>query len=139
MATLSISTLDYFDLNNFSFTDSWQIPHGSKAVLYFMLTKADSIGTRRFIPPVGTVVKINFMRQRTVNQITPGGTQAQTVSKIATVVDVKDSSIFSFTLSSQETATIISGGVQLVLDTAGDVSSYSVPYVVKKTMTGAGC
>jgi hypothetical protein len=139
MATISISTLDYYTINDFSFSTAWEIPHGSSKTLFFVITKSDNIDTRRFIPVLGTVVTLNFMRQRTVNNVTSGNTSAQTVSKIATLVDPRDSSLYQIQLSGAETSTIITGGVQLVLTTNGNTESYMIPYKVKKILSSAGC
>lgn len=138
-AKKSISPLDFYTINDFSFSHSWNIQHGSTTTLYFLVTAEDSAGIRRYIPPVGTTVALNFMRQRSVNQITPGNTMAQTVNKIATMVDPRDSSLYQIQLSSAETSTIISGGVQLVLTNSGSTESYMIPYMVKKIMSSAGC
>lgn len=143
MATLSISTLDYYNINSFSFTEGWQIPNNSAMTLYFMLTQTDSLGLRRFLPAVGATVQLNFLRQRSINQgapgVSPGGTNAQTVSKFATLIDPRDSSIYSIQITAADSAMIISGSVQLVITTAGNPVSYSVPYVVKKIQSSAGC
>jgi hypothetical protein len=140
-AKKSISPLDFYTVNDFTFTNSWSIQNGSTTVLYFILTSEDSTGVRRYIPPVGTSIILNFMRQRNINQITPGSTLAQTVSKTAVVVDPRDSSLYQIQLSSAETSTIISGGVQLVLSnpTTGSTETYMIDYKVKKIMSNAGC
>ena len=67
MATIGISPLDYYTINSFAFSDSWQIPHGSAMQIYFILTQTDTLGTRRYIPTAGSVVTVNFMRQKLVN------------------------------------------------------------------------
>ena len=138
-AKKSISPLDFYTVNDFSFASSWQIQNGSTTSIYFIITAEDGAGVRRYIPPIGTVVALNFMRQRSVNQITPGSTLAQTVNKIATIVDPRDSSLYQIQLSSADTSTIISGGVQLVLTHNGAVESYMIPYMIKKIMSSAGC
>ena len=139
MATLGFSPIDYYTVNSFAFVDSWQIPHGSALQVYFILTQTDTLGTRRYIPPVGAVITVNFMRQRSVNTITPGGTNAQTVTKTATIIDPRDSSLYTLSLTAEDTKTIISGGAVISVSVGGNVSSYSVPYVVKKIRSNAGC
>lgn len=139
MATIGISPLDYYTINSFAFSDSWQIPHGSAMQIYFILTQTDTLGTRRYIPTAGSVVTVNFMRQRTLNTITPGSTSAQTVSKTATILDPRDSSLYTIMLTADDTKAIITGGAQLQISVGGNISSYSVPYMVKKIRSNAGC
>lgn len=139
MATIGISPIDFYTVNSFAFVESWQIPHGSAMQVYFILTQTDTLGTRRYLPPAGSVISLNFMRQRTLNTVAPGTTNAQTINKIATIVDTRDSSLYTVSLTSDDTKTIISGGVQLSVSVGGNTSSYSVPYVVKKIRSNAGC
>jgi hypothetical protein len=143
MATLSFSTLDYYNINSFSFTEGWQVPNNSAITLYFMLTQSDSLGVRRFLPVAGSTVQLNFFRQRSINQgapgVSPGGTGAQTISKFAAIIDSRDSSVYSVQLTPADTSAIISGSVQLVITSNGSPLSYSVPYAVKKIQSSAGC
>lgn len=131
-----IQPIEYFgSVNSITPVQAWEIAHGAPKTVYFTLTQIDSLGSRRFIPPAGTAVGINFFRSRpaTINSL------PQTISKTATQVSpTEDKSIYSVTLTLDDVNTIISGSIQLVVTIGGVANKVAIPYIVKKSYAAPG-
>jgi len=130
-----IQPIEYFsNINDFTFIKSWEVSSGSPTTLYFILTKTDGLGNRRFIIDNSTTVNVAFLRSRPAKS----GETAKTISKTATVVSPNDKSLFQITLSADDAATILSGSVQLIVTIGGAQNKSSVPYIVKKSISSPG-
>lgn len=130
-----IQPIEYYgNINDFSPVKSWEVAAGSPTVLYFILTKSDSLGTKRFIIDNSTTVNVLFLRSRPAKS----GETAKTISKTATVLSQNDRSFFQINLSAEDTNNILSGSVQLVVTINGAQNKSSIPYVVKKSISSPG-
>jgi hypothetical protein len=130
-----IQPIEYFgNINDFTIVKNWEISSGSPATIYFILTKTDGLGTKRFIVDNSTTVNVAFLRSRPAKS----GETAKTISKTAMVVSQNDKSLFQINLSADDTTTILSGSVQLIVTISGTQNKSSVPYVVKKNISSPG-
>lgn len=131
----SIQPIEYFgNINDFTSVKSWDISSGSPSTLYFILTKTDGLGTRRFVTNNTTTVNVLFLRSRPAKS----GELAKTISKTAISVSPNDKSLFQINLSAEDAATILSGSVQLIVTVDGAQNKSSIPYVVKKSISSPG-
>lgn len=128
-----MTPIEMFNINDFQVVSSWTIPNGTPVSISMMLTKTDSLGTRRYIPPTGSTVQLLFLRARAAT----ANSQALTITKTATVTP-EDRSIYTISLTADDTRNIISGGVQLVITSGSTVNSVNVPYVIKKSYSAPG-
>lgn len=130
-----IQPIEYYNnINDFTPIKSWEIASGSPVTLYFILTKTDGLGNRRFIIDNSTTVNIAFLRSRPAKS----GEIAKTISKTATTVSPNDKSLFQITLSAEDAATILSGSIQLIVTISGSQNKSSIPYIVKKNISSPG-
>ena len=130
-----IQPIEYYNnINDFTPIKSWDIASGSPVTLYFILTKTDGLGNRRFIIDNSTTVNIAFLRSRPAKS----GEIAKTISKTATTVSPNDKSLFQITLSAEDAATILSGSIQLIVTISGSQNKSSIPYIVKKNISSPG-
>jgi hypothetical protein len=128
-----IQPIEFFSINDFAGKPEWEILNGSSAVLHFVLTKTDSLGTRRHLLPSGQTVALAFVRARAASV----GSQAVTLTKTCTAL-TEDKSIYTVTLSIADVAQVLSGGLQLVISAAGLETKVNIPYVVKKISSSPG-
>lgn len=130
-----IQPIEYYgNINDFSPVKNWDISSGSPTTLYFILTKTDALGTKRFIVDNSTTVNVLFLRSRPAKS----GETAKTISKTAISVSSNDKSLFQINLSADDASTILSGSVQLVVAIGGAQNKSSVPYIVKKNISSPG-
>lgn len=130
-----IQPIEYFgNINDFAPVKSWDISSSSPAILYFVLTKTDGLGSRRFIIDNSTTVNVLFLRSRPAKS----GETAKTISKTAVTVSPNDKSLFQINLSAEDATNILSGSVQLVVTISGAQNKSSVPYIVKKSISSPG-
>lgn len=130
-----IQPIEYYgNINDFTPVKNWDISSGSPATLYFILTKTDGLGTKRFIIDNSTTVNVLFLRSRPAKS----GETAKTISKTATIVSQNDKSLFQINLSADDASNILSGSVQLVVTISGAQNKSSIPYVVKKSVSSPG-
>lgn len=130
---LGMTPIEMFNINDFKAIQSWDIPNGTPASVAMMLTKTDSLGTRRYIPPTGSSVQLLFIRARAATS----NSQAVTITKTG-VASAEDRSMYTVSLTADDTRNIISGGVQLVITSGGVTNSINIPYVVKKSYSSPG-
>jgi hypothetical protein len=142
MATYIAVPLDMIQApNNFAVLESgmFSVIQPNATTLWFILQVSDSLGQRRYIPPTGSVLTVQFMR---ANQFTGSFQQptevVQTVSKTATA-HADDKSLFSVALTSQDVSTIKSGTVKFSLLSGGVTTAWHQNYALKKTLTDPGC
>ena len=127
--------------NFFSQLVEWQIIGGNSANIWFQLQVSDAIGTRRWIPAPGASVSVEFLRARTlqvqggVSSIPP---TSQTFTKPATQLP-DDRSMWSVNLLPADTSKIVSGSVVFVITEGANVTTFIVPYMIKRTLTSPGC
>ena len=93
------------------------------------------------IPAVGASVSIEFLRARTLSA--QGGLSsiapvAQTFTKPATQLP-DDRSLWSVSLLSTDTSKIVSGSVVFIITEGTNVTTFTVPYMIKRTLVGPGC
>lgn len=130
-----IQPIEYYgNINDFTPVKNWDISSGSPVTLYFVLTKTDGLGTRRFIIDNSTTVNVLFLRSRPAKS----GETAKTISKTALAVSANDKSLFQINLSADDATNILSGSVQLAVTIGGAQNKSSVPYVVKKSISSPG-
>lgn len=130
-----IQPIEYYgNVNDFTPIKSWNISSGGPTTLYFVLTKTDGLGTRRFIIDNSTTVNVLFLRSRPAKS----GETAKTISKTAMIVSQNDKSLFQISLSADDASTVLSGSVQLVVTISGAQNKSSVPYIVKKSISSPG-
>jgi len=133
--SLSLQPIEYFgNVNDFKPASAWEVVHNSTLRIYFVLTKVDSLGTRRYIPSTGTAVSLNFLRSRPATT----GSTAQTIAKTAVALSSDDKSMYYVDLTAADSTAIISGGVQLVITTGSNAQNYNLPYLVKKIIATPG-
>jgi hypothetical protein len=130
---LGLQPIELFSANDFRQIDSWSIPSGTPKTIAFVLTKTDSLGTRRYIPATGSTVQLKVMRARAATS----NSQAETITKTC-VPRPEDKSMFEVSLTADDTKKMLSGGIQLVVTESGLVSSVNIPYVVKKVYSDPG-
>ena len=132
---LQVVAIDMINTPNFfKQAVEWQVTSGNTASLWFQLQTVDSIGTRRYIPSAGALVKVEFMRARS----TAVGQAAQTFQKTA-AQDANDKSMFRIDLSAADTQNLISGTVKFLITEGANTTTVQQPYFIKKTLTGPGC
>ena len=130
-----IQPIEYYgNINDFTTVKSWDVSSGSPATLYFILTKTDGLGTKRFITDNSTTVNVLFLRSRPAKS----GESAKTISKTAVTVSPNDKSLFQINLSAEDATNILSGSVQLVVTISGVQNKSSVPYIIKKSISSPG-
>lgn len=135
MTTYTVQPLNYINENLFTEIPSWEIPHGQACALYFQLMITDALGTRRFLPPTSSQVRLQFISSRPPTI----GSASTNISKFATqVLPSSDKSLYQVTLMPTETSKIITGGVQLIVTINGSDMTFSLPYMVKKLRSDPG-
>lgn len=128
-----LAPIELFNVNDFKPIQTWEISNGTTTTVAFILTKTDSLGTRRFIPPAGSLVQLQFVRARAATATS----QAVTLTKTGVVL-ADDKSIYQVSLSADDTKNIISGGIQLALTISGQQTLINIPYLVKKCYSSPG-
>ena len=135
MTTYSVQPLNYINENLFTEIPNWEIPHGQACTLYFQLMIDDALGTRRFLPPVSSQVKLQFISSRPPTV----GSASTNISKFAAqILPSADKSLYQVVLMPTETSKIITGGVQLIVTINGSEMTFSQPYMVKKLRSEPG-
>lgn len=135
MPSYTVQPVEYTNVNLFLLISSWQVAHNSPATLSFVLQIVDGMGTRRFVPPAGTSVKVSFVKSRAA----VSGSSAVMLSKTAVqLAPTEDKSLFKIDLTAQDTATLITGGVSLQLTMSGSEYVFSIPNIVVKNMNQPG-
>jgi hypothetical protein len=120
--------------NFFKIIPEWNIIGGNSSSIWFQLQVVDSLGTRRWLPATGAVMKLEFMRARS----TAVGQTTQTFQKTA-AQDAADKSMFRVDLSAADTQMIISGSVKFLLTEGAATTTFQESFILKRTLTGAGC
>jgi hypothetical protein len=120
--------------NFFKLIPEWSIIGGNSASIWFQLQVVDSLGTRRWLPATGALMKLEFMRARS----TAVGQATQTFQKTA-AQDASDKSLFRVDLSAQDSQMIISGSVKFLLTEGANTTSFQEAFILKRTLVGAGC
>lgn len=128
-----IRPIEVFSINDFRIIEEWSIPNGASKTISFILTKNDSLGERRYIPASGATVQIKFMRARAASSTA----KAVTLTKSA-IPKPEDRSMFDVSLTAQDTETIISGGVHVVVTESGSSNNFNVPYLIRKVYADPG-
>lgn len=128
-----IQPIELFSANDFRAIPYWDIPNGASKTISFILTKTDSLGTRRYIPAAGSTVQIKVMRARAATS----NSQAETITKTC-IPRPEDKSMFEVSLTVDDTKKMISGSVHLVLTEGGNVNSVNVPFLIKKSYSDPG-
>jgi hypothetical protein len=134
-ATYSLQPIEFTNVNLFVPMSSWQVLHNTPTTLSFMLLMIDGFGTRRFIPPPGTAVKLSFIKSRAPVV----GSNAQLISRTAVALaPTEDKSLFKVDLTAADTATLITGGITLSVTVSGVEYLTNIPNIVVKNMNQPG-
>jgi hypothetical protein len=134
-ATYSLQPIEYTNVNLFVPVSSWLVSHNSPATLFFVLMMADGFGTRRFVPPAGTSVKLSFVKSRAPVV----GSNATLISRTAVALaPVEDKSLFKVDLTAADTATLITGGITLSVTVSGVEYTSNIPNIIVKNMNQPG-
>jgi hypothetical protein len=130
----TLQPIDYFNVNDFVPKSAWDLQNSAPVSLYFVLQKTDRLGTRRFLPPAGSSVTVIFLRSRpaSINSV------AANLTKVASAVTADDKSLFRVDLTADDSSKVISGSLQLVVTIGGTPYTQSIPYAIKKVMSGPG-
>lgn len=125
----------------------WTIVGNNPVVLWFQFQVSDTLGTRRYTVATPGTVALTFLRADTagVSPSAPPVTfstqtpvaQTQTIYKVATPYTT-DRSLYSISLTAQETATLTSGTVQVTLTENNQPITFNQNYLVKKTLAVPG-
>lgn len=135
MASYNLQPIEYTNVNMFLPIASWSLVHNSPAVVSFMLQIVDGMGTRRFVPPAGTSVKLGFVKSRAPVV----GSSSQVISKTAVQwAPTEDRSLYKVELTAADTATLITGGITLSITLSGVEYSFNIPNIVVKNMNLPG-
>jgi hypothetical protein len=135
VATYSVQPIEYTNVNLFLPMSAWTVSHNSPATIQFVLVVTDGIGTRRFIPPAGSAVKLSFVKSRAPVV----GSVSQIISKTAVqLAATEDKSLFKVDLTASDTATLITGGITLSVTIAGVEYSSNIPNIIVKNMNQPG-
>jgi hypothetical protein len=121
----------------------WTVTNTNAQTLYFQLQMVDSLGTRRYISPSGSVLTATFRRMDLItggaSNIGGGQINQQNRDVIKTAVfDVNDRSICSIPMTSQDMAGIVSGGVLFTLTSGATASKWIQDWLVRKTSNDLG-
>lgn len=134
--------LDMFQApNNYAPTPggTFNLTEPNAQTLWFQLQVSDSLGVRRFIPPNGTSLTLEFQRaNKFVGTNRAPQESAQTVLKTATP-NTDDRSLFSVALTTQDVTQIRSGTLKVNITTAGVTTSFVDNFAVRKKLTDPGC
>lgn len=151
MATFRVTPLDMISAPNyFAYLRDyqWNVVGNNPVTLWFQFQITDSLGTRRYSVASPGTLALTFLRADSVG-VSPSAppvtfstqtpvSQTQSIYKVATPY-VSDRSLFSISLSAQETATITSGTVQVTLTEGSQPITFNQNYLVKKTIAAPGC
>lgn len=124
--------------NYFSELRKWEIPNTQPAILYSRLMIEDSLGSRRYIPAIGSTIKIRFMRSRTINIGLQSQSDAQTFEVVG-FFDGSDRSIVGFSLDSSQVGKIYPSTVQLILRENNVDKILQKNFVLNLITSGVGC
>lgn len=113
--------------------NQWLIVSGMASTLWLQLKKIDQLGERTFVIPSGGTLQVNFPRADSFDQSTPGTitVTAQSINKTATA-NTDNKSLFSFAITADESAKILSGTVKFTITAGGIVTSWLQNWAVKK-------
>lgn len=125
--------LNFVDINNFTYAEVLDLIQGNAITCYLQMFK----DTTRYIPLVGATLQVTFPRALTV-AATPAN---QDVTVGLSVVDVRDYSVYMFSLTAAQVNAVASGGVKVTITIGGVASVYPVDSFVRKTlvMSRTGC
>lgn len=135
MAIYSVQPIEYTNVNLFLPMSAWTVSHNSPTSIAFMLLITDGMGTRRFIAPAGSSVKLSFVKSRAPVV----GSNAQLIAKTSVqLAPTEDRSLFKVDLTSTDTATLITGGMILSVTISGVEYVSNIPNVIVKNMNQPG-
>lgn len=121
---LTFNTLDVSNPPNFFMqTPNWSVRNADK--LWFVLQINDALGTRRYIPPPNASVAIIF--PRAVEPMTGNDRNI----RIDAVAHQDDKSLFSFNITKEQAANIISGAAILEYKLGTDVQQFRKEFAVQ--------
>jgi hypothetical protein len=135
MASYSLQPVEYTNVNMFLPMSTWSLVHNSPATISFVLQITDGMGTRRFVPPVGTSVKLGFVKSRAPVV----GSSSQIISKTAVqLAPTEDRSLYKVDLTAADTSVLITGGITLSITITGVEYVFNIPNIVVKNMNLPG-
>lgn len=135
MASYSLQPIEYTNVNLFLPISAWQVSHNCPATLSFILMISDAAGSRRFIPPVGSSVKLSFVKSRAP---VVGSTSQVIVKTAVQLAATEDKSLFKVDLTAADTSALITGGITLTVTISGVEYSFNVSNIVTKKMNQPG-
>ena len=135
MASYSLQPIEYTNVNLFLPVSAWQVSHNCPASLAFVLMISDAAGSRRFVPPAGSSVKLYFVKSRAP---VVGSTSQVIVKTAVQLAATEDKSLFRVDLTAADTSALITGGITLSVTISGVDYSFNVPNIIVKNMNQPG-
>jgi hypothetical protein len=112
----------------------WVVTDAMATDLWGQLIIVDSMGSRPYVPKIGSGLQAVFQRGDYIGNVT---SQNLTVTK-AGVLDADFRAIFKLPLTAQDATNIISGTIVFTLTEGAVVQKWSQNWAVKKLNTSAG-
>ena len=137
MVLLKVVPINMITAPNFwsvSKETSWSITAGQATDLWGLLTVVDSLGTRPYVPALGSSLQALFQRGDYIGSIT---NQQLSVTKTA-VMDTNFRALVKFAIVAQEATNIVSGTVVFTLTEGAAVNKWGANWAIKKINTTAG-
>jgi hypothetical protein len=138
MYYFQVKPLDLFDEpNDIAPLEYWEVTQDSPVRLTFQIMISDALPLRRFMVPVGQVVKAKFQRAKVAKL---GQASVSQTFEVQALPMAMDRSIWTMSLTADQVNTLVGGTVQFsIYNGATLVQTINVPYMIKKILTGAGC
>lgn len=120
----------------------WEVSNPNATDLWLQIMVTDALGSRRFVPEVGSTVQAIFQRPVTLSttRTAPVSTEMteNTLTKLA-VVDIQDASLCNFQLTVQDVGIIHGGTVKFVITQPTlPIIEWVENHFLKKSYTSAG-
>lgn len=112
----------------------WTVTANQPNDLWGLLTIVDSLGSRAYVPALGSTLQILFQRGDYIGSIT---NQNLSVTKTA-AMDTNNRALMKIGLIAQEATNIISGTAVFTLTEGAVVQKWTQNWAIKKINTSAG-
>ena len=112
----------------------WTVTANQPNDLWGLLTIVDSLGTRPYVPILGSTLQILFQRGDYIGSVT---NQALSVTKTATM-DTNNRALMKIGLVAAEATNVISGTAVFTLTEGAVVQKWNQNWFLKKINTSAG-
>lgn len=112
----------------------WSITSGQATELWGLLTIVDSLGTRPYVPALGSSLQALFQRGDYIGSVS---NQQLSVTKSA-AMDVNFRAVMKFVIAAPEATNIVSGTAVFTLTEGATINKWGQNWSIKKINTSAG-